>query len=53
MISGEKLAKAGDRFLGRPYSEMDCQDFVERCLRVCGLEKNLTGSNAWKRLCSD
>jgi hypothetical protein len=28
---------------------MDCQAFVEQCLRDCGLENNLAGSNAWFR----
>ena len=40
---------AGDKYLGRPYSEMDCQAFVERCMRDCGLNKDLAGSNAWYR----
>ena len=49
MIEATKLAKAGFTYLGRPYSEMDCQAFVERCLRDCGLTINLPGSNAWYR----
>ena len=40
---------AGDKYIGRPYSEMDCQTFVERCMRDCGLNKDLAGSNAWYR----
>ena len=40
---------AGDKYLGRPYSEMDCQAFVERCMRDCGLHEDLPGSNAWYR----
>ena len=40
---------AGDKYLGRPYSEMDCQAFVERCMADCGLRKDLPGSNAWYR----
>ena len=36
-------------YLGTPYSEMDCQAFVEQCLRDCGMNKNLPGSNAWFR----
>ena len=40
---------AGDKYLGRPYSEMDCQAFVERCMKDCGLNMNLAGSNAWYR----
>lgn len=40
---------AGDKYLGRPYSEMDCQAFVERCMSDVGLHKDLAGSNAWYR----
>ena len=40
---------AGDKYLGRPYTEMDCQAFVERCMRDVGLSKDLAGSNAWYR----
>ena len=47
--SAEELSRAGDRFLGRSYSEMDCQEFIEQCLRVIGLVINLKGSNAWFR----
>ena len=49
MIDGKKLAEAGFRYLGVPYARMDCQAFVEQCLRDCELEKNLAGSNAWYR----
>ena len=49
MISGKDLGEAGFRYLGVPYSKMDCQAFVEQCLRDCGLEMNLAGSNAWYR----
>ena len=48
-VTGEMLAKAGEKYLGRKYSEMDCQDFVERCLRDIGINMNLAGSNAWYR----
>ena len=27
--TGEMLAKAGEKYLGRKYGEMDCQAFVE------------------------
>ena len=43
------LARAGYTYLGRLYSEMDCQAFVERCLRDCGITINLAGSNTWYR----
>ena len=49
MIDGNKLAEAGFRYLGTPYSAMDCQAFAERCLRDCGLHMDLAGSNAWYR----
>lgn len=40
---------AGDKYLGRPYSEMDCQKFVEKCMSDVGLHMDLAGSNAWYR----
>lgn len=48
-ILAKDLARAGDKYLGRSYSEMDCQAFVERCLADAGLKKDLAGSNAWYR----
>lgn len=47
--TAEALSLAGDIYLGRLYSEMDCQAFVERCLKDIGINTNLTGSNAWYR----
>ena len=49
MIDGNKLGTVGFEKLGTPYSEMDCQAFVEWCLSRCGLKKDLAGSNAWYR----
>ena len=49
MVPASELAKAGFKYLGIPYSTLDCQAFVERCLADCGLKKNLPGSNAWYR----
>ena len=49
MIDGNKLGTVGFEKLGTPYSEMDCQAFVEWCLAQCGLKKDLAGSNAWYR----
>ena len=49
MVDGEKLGNVGFQYLGVPYSQMDCQAFVEQCLRDCGMNKNLAGSNAWFR----
>ena len=43
------LSWAGDEFLGRSYDEMDCQEFVERCLEKVGIRMDLKGSNAWFR----
>lgn len=49
MVDGNQLGDAGYKYLGTPYSTMDCQAFVERCLADCGLRKDLAGSNAWFR----
>ena len=49
MIDGKKLGEVGFRYIGVPYDEMDCQAFVERCLKDCGDRTNLPGSNAWYR----
>lgn len=48
-IDAVAFSFAGDKYLGRPYSEMDCQAFVEKCMRDVGLSKDLAGSNAWYR----
>lgn len=48
-IDSVAFSFAGDKYLGVPYSEMDCQAFVERCMRDCGFSKDLPGSNAWYR----
>lgn len=48
-INAEEFSLAGDKYLGRPYSEMDCQAFVERVMRDCGLKMDLGGSNSWYR----
>ena len=47
--SAEAFSRAGDQYLGRTYKEMDCQQFVENCLRQVGIQKDLAGSNAWFR----
>ena len=49
MVDGNKLGDVGFQYLGVPYSQMDCQAFVEKCLSDCGLKKDLAGSNAWFR----
>ena len=43
------LIRAAPRFLGVPYSTMDCQAFVEAALKEIGINENLPGSNAWYR----
>jgi len=47
--SAKALAQAGFRYIGAPYSSMDCQAFVERCMKDVGVSRNLPGSNAWYR----
>lgn len=49
MVDGNKLGDVGFQYLGVPYSQMDCQAFVEKCLADCGLKMDLAGSNAWYR----
>lgn len=49
MVDGNKLGDVGFEKIGTPYSEMDCQAFVEWCFRKCGYSKDLAGSNAWYR----
>ena len=48
-ISAEQFSMEGDKYLGRSYDEMDCQEFYERCAADAGLKKDLKGSNAWYR----
>ena len=43
------LALVGCKYLGVPYKTMDCQAFMERCLKDCGISKDLPGSNSWYR----
>lgn len=50
MATGIELARDAPRYLGIPYSTMDCQKFVEKVLADCGIRKDLPGSNAWYRL---
>lgn len=49
MIEGKTLVQAAVKYLGRSYSEMDCQAFPERALSECGMDINLAGSNTWIR----
>jgi len=50
-ISGIEFSKAGDKYLGRKYEEMDCQGFVERCMADVEYPRDLGGSNSWYREC--
>lgn len=50
-VSAEQVSLQGDKYLGTPYSKMDCQAFVEKCMKDAGMDKNLAGSNAWYREC--
>lgn len=47
--SAETFAASGDRYLGTPYRELDCQALYERMLWHAGISLNLAGSNAWYR----
>ena len=38
IVDGGKLGEVGFNYLGVPYSEMDCQAFVEKCLSDCGMK---------------
>lgn len=49
MVSADALIRAGCKYLGTPYSTIDCQAFVEKALSDCGNRTNLAGSNAWYR----
>lgn len=45
----EEMAKAGLKYMGTPYDSMDCQEFVEACLKDIGLPVDKAGSNTWYR----
>ena len=47
--SAEDFSRAGDKYLDTPYSTMDCQRFVEKCMADVGFRRDLPGSNAWYR----
>ena len=49
MVKAKDLATVGFKYIGRSYQEMDCQKFVERCLKDSGCNLDLPGSNAWYR----
>lgn len=47
--SGEQVVAQALQFIGRKYSEMDCQAMVEAAVRACGGKMSYTGSNAMAR----
>lgn len=49
MPKAKDLCAVAPKYLGVPYSKMDCQAFVEKCLQDIGISENLSGSNAWYR----
>lgn len=49
MIDAKELARSGCKYLGTPYSTMDCQKLWEKMLSDCGLKMDLGGSNSWYR----
>lgn len=49
MIKASEIVRVSPKYLGTPYNTLDCQAFVEKCLRDCGNSTNLAGSNAWYR----
>lgn len=49
MTTGKELSRAACVYLGRLYSEMDCQKFVETALADVGIRLDLAGSNSWLR----
>ena len=49
MVDAKELARAGCKYLGTPYTTMDCQKFWEKMLADCGLKMDLGGSNSWYR----
>lgn len=51
MIKALDMVRAAPKYLGTAYSKLDCQAFVEACMRDAGDGKNLAGSNAWYREC--
>ena len=51
-VSAESVSLQGDKYLGTPYSSLDCQGLWERMLQDAGLTCNLAGSNAWWRAMS-
>lgn len=56
MIKAKDFARQAEcgGYIGIPYSTLDCQAFVERVLRDCGVSKNWRGSNdMWRNAVHD
>ena len=49
LIEAKELAKSGCKYLGTPYSEIDCHKLWEKMLADCGFKMDLGGSNSWYR----
>ena len=49
LIEAKELSKSGCKYLGTPYSEIDCQKLWEKMIADCGLKMDLGGSNSWYR----
>lgn len=47
--TAKEFSMQGDRYLGTPYEDIDCQKLVERMMEWVGIKKDLKGSNAWYR----
>lgn len=48
-VKAADVAAEGPKYLGTPYATIDCQAFVEKCLKDAGLAVDLKGSNEWYR----
>ena len=47
--TADDFSRQGDKYIGTPYSQMDCQALIERMLKDAGISMDLPGSNAWFR----
>jgi len=48
-VTAKMVSLQGDKYIGQPYSQMDCQALVEKMLADAGVHMDLAGSNAWFR----
>jgi len=48
-VTAKMVSLQGDKYIGQPYSQMDCQALVEKMLADAGVRMDLAGSNAWFR----